>query len=96
MKLTRSERETIISKAEDEETWHVYTASAPIMRRVRRICRAAGVAPVEAPDGLSLEAEIPLTCLRLVSKRKVSDEERARLVERGRALGKGGKPCVES
>lgn len=85
--LTNAERETIINYNNADATANVYSLNQPMRRRILALAE-------EYPEDVkitrleddSIEAEIPKGWVKIRPPRKLTDEQREALVERGRAL----------
>ncbi len=66
-RLTAAEREVVLTIADDEETWHVYTDSARLMGLLMRFCRRHGISVVKTSGGY--EFELPRHAVRFQMRR---------------------------
>lgn len=103
MSLSRIEQETIISFNEDEKQANVYTCNPALKRKL------AGLAESrpedckllrEYPDGIGAEYQIPKRWVKVNPSRILTDEQRAILSERGKAMASSfnqpsKNPCSE-
>jgi hypothetical protein len=85
MELSNAERETHLSMvAQDRSIWHVYSDDPVMLRRIEAI--GAKLIRIAA-DGLGRHYELPANQVSLRNVRKpMSEEQRARLADRMRAL----------
>lgn len=90
MKQSRLEKETIITFNEQEKTAVIYTHNTALCRKLDKL---ADERPEEAkrlrtfPDG-GREFEIPKRWVKVNASRILTEEERERAQERGKALRK--------
>jgi len=75
MKLTPVERECILTIADDETDWHIFTDSARLTRRLLRLAARWGVAPERCGEGW--EFTLPLAAVRFVGPLRVTERQRA-------------------
>ncbi len=66
-RLTAAEREVVLTIADDEETWHVYTDSARLMGLLLRFCRRHGI-PIKQTGG-AYEFDLPRNAVRFQMRR---------------------------
>lgn len=84
-KLTRQERETIIRKADDQDTWNVFSESP---RDIRRFTKRWGPGTQVSSTAVVWTVDEKLLSPR--SPRTISDEERAKRAERMRQIRANG------
>jgi hypothetical protein len=65
--LTAAEREVILTIADDEEIWHVYTDSARLSGLLLRFCRRYGIPTVKTGGGY--EFNLPRHAIRFQMRR---------------------------
>lgn len=91
MKIPLLEQETVINYNEKEKTASVYTFRKPLIRKLEELTKNR---PQEAkllrtyPDG-AREYEVPKAWVKIHPPRIYSEEQKAAMVERGRALRNG-------
>jgi hypothetical protein len=66
--LTAAEREVILTIADDEEAWHVYTDSARLTRLLLRFCRRYGIPVIKNGEGY--EFDLPRHAIRFQMRRR--------------------------
>jgi hypothetical protein len=66
-RLTAPEREVVLTIADDEETWHVYTDSVRLTGLLLRFARRHGI-PVKQPGG-AYEFDLPRNAVRFQMRR---------------------------
>ncbi len=87
--LCATEREVVLTIADDEQTWTLYCDSTRFRGRLLKFCQRLGVTPEEV--GVGFEAHLPLKAVRFSTPRQgrqLSEEERGKAVERGKVLGR--------
>lgn len=97
MTRPRAERETLIRRADDEDVWDIYTESPALMRRLRRLAQAHGLACQEVGTH-GLRVVVPVAWLRIAAPRGISEAQRAALARaRDRRVRPAGAvpPCGE-
>lgn len=85
--LTSIERETIITYNNAEDTANVYSLNLPMLRKIRKLAE-------DYPDDVKIlhqaddmiEATVPKSWVKIRPPRKLSDEQREAMAERGRSL----------
>ncbi len=75
MNLDRSEREVVLTIADDEVWWTVFTDSRRLGSRLLEIAARCGVTP--EPKGAGYEFRLPLEAVRFVGPRRVTEIQRA-------------------
>jgi hypothetical protein len=76
-RLTREERETIITRSDASDTWNVFTCSPPVMRRIDKWAKAINEERIGG-EVVSKEYEVPKSCVSIHKPRKVTDAMRQR------------------
>ena len=66
-RLAAGEREVVITIADDEETWHVYSDSARLTGLLVRFCRRYGIPVVRSSGGY--EFDLPRNAVRFQMRR---------------------------
>jgi hypothetical protein len=67
MRLTAAEREVVLTIADDEEVWHVYTDSARLTGLLLRFARRYGIPVVRTCGGYDFE--LPRNAVRFLMRR---------------------------
>jgi hypothetical protein len=65
--LTAAEREVILTIADDQEAWHVYTDSARLTGLLLRFCHRYGIPAVKTSEGY--EFDLPRHAVRFQMRR---------------------------
>jgi hypothetical protein len=73
--LTKAERETILSRADDEMFWTVMTSSPAKIRNFSWVAERIGV-PIVQWDNYTIRVQLPLEAVRIVVPRVLTDAER--------------------
>ena len=84
----RLERETIINFNEEEETAHIWTASNPVYRRLRKM----GYCPYEDNER-SASFKVPKRCVS-IRKPVATSQKQLKALERARAIAKLGSTQI--
>ena len=79
--IPREERETIISKADDERTWHVYSCSPSMIRKIRRVAAKIG-AQIETLGADGIEVDLPRNAVSFRCPRTKTEGGRAASAQR--------------
>jgi len=66
-RLTAGEREVVLTIADDEEAWHVYTDSARLSGLLLRFCHRHGIPVTKAGGGY--EFDLPRNAVRFQMRR---------------------------
>lgn len=89
MSLSYVEQETIINFNEGEKRASVYTCNPALKRKLTELaesrpedCKLLR----EYPDGIGVEYQIPKKWVKVIPNRILTDEQRAVLSERGKAM----------
>ncbi len=75
-RLGPSEREAILSIADDEHAWHIFTDSAHLTRRLLAVAARWGAVPERLSVGYDFT--LPLQAVRFVGPQRVTAKEQAR------------------
>lgn len=97
VRLSKDERETVITRCDDEDYWDVYSCSPPVMRKIRKIAEHEGIEVKE--DDIGIRAKLPLTAIKITTprkKRQISEEERERRRQQGKVLGASRRRRVKN
>jgi hypothetical protein len=81
-RLGASEREVVLTVADDGAGWSVFSDSARFTRRVLRVAAGRRASPERL--GAGYHVTLPLAAVRLIGPRRQSDAQRAQL-DRARA-----------
>ena len=86
--LSREERETIILYTEADDRAEVYTHNKKMINRLAKVCaeRPDEVEKIREADTGAVTYTVPRDWIRVVPKRRVSEEYRAAAAERLAAL----------
>lgn len=86
--LSREERETIILYTEADDRAEVYTHNKKMINRLAKLCaeRPDEVEKIREADTGAVTYTVPRDWIRVVPKRRVSEEYRAAAAERLAAL----------
>ena len=86
--LSREERETIILYTEADDRAEVYTHNKKMINRLAKLCaeRPDEVEKIREADPGAVTYTVPRDWIRVVPKRRVSEEYRAAAAERLAAL----------
>ena len=86
--LSREERETIILYTEADDRAEVYTHNKKMINRLAKLCaeRPDEVEKIREADTGAVTYTVPRDWIRVVPKRRVSEEHRAAAAERLAAL----------
>lgn len=74
-----AEREVVCTIADDEDAWHIFTASARLTSRLLRVAEQWGVTPSRC--GVGFELTLPLAALRFSGPRRVTEARKAQLAQ---------------
>lgn len=61
--MRRDDRETVVGRCNDEDSWDVYSTIPKDIRKIRDIARQCGI-PVEQ-NGTGVRARLPLTAISI-------------------------------
>ncbi len=81
-RLGASEREVVLTIADDEAGWSVFTDSARLTRRVLRVAAAWGASPERL--GAGYRVTLPMAAVRFGAPRRMTEAQRAQF-DRARA-----------
>lgn len=73
--LPKDERETIISRMDDEDAWNVYTCAIPMRDHMIALAKKHHLKLVEV-DEYGIEVTVPKAWVSIRPPRRVSEEER--------------------
>lgn len=79
--LSREERETIISRADDQDTWCIVTFSPAMARRLVKVASTMGI-EIEQFGSNGIRCFLPRGCVNPRALLEISPEERTRRAER--------------
>ena len=88
-RLSAPEREVVLTIADDEAAWHVFTDSSRLTRRILRIAARWGVTPERCGEGW--EFILPLAAVRFSAPKRMSAAQREAL-RRGRHANQATLP----
>lgn len=75
--LSACEREVVLSIADDEQTWSLFSDSRRLTGKLRRVAHLWGLTPVRRGSGY--EFALPLAAVRFVGPRQVTAAQRKHL-----------------
>ena len=85
-KLTKLEKETIITFNEAENHAELYTCNKPIMKRLEKLCcERPEIFRFIREDCISKEYHFPKSCIKINKPRKLSDAQKKALTQRLKA-----------
>jgi len=76
-RLTREERETIITRSDASDTWNVFTCSPAVIRRLDKWAKAINEERIGG-EVVSKEYEVPKASVGIHKPRKVTEAQRQR------------------
>jgi hypothetical protein len=76
-RLNPDEREIVLTIADDEQSWHIFTDSTRLTNRLLRVARQWGVTPERL--GVGYQLTLPLKAIRFAAPRRPSPAQRAHL-----------------
>lgn len=75
--LDVSEREVVLTIADDERSWSIFTDSTRLTRRLLRVAAQWGMSPARC--GAGFEFTLPLTAVKFSGPRRLTDAQKSQL-----------------